>query len=231
MLVSSVPTMWRQSARDGIETVSNGYYDEFSRINKDVSKNIYIHLRRESDKTPISNKAETWSTLLDCCIPTPLFCQTINRVYTTTNVAKLRSFQYRLMHYAIILNTHLYRWKMREDNLCSFCHNIKETIDHLLLSCPKVQELWASVDLLVQTTFNQSALVLTHRAVLLNEQNTKVNSTVVLIVKQYIYRQRCQGKPINNHEIKFIIWQHENLERYVATKNNKLHLHCAKWNR
>ena len=50
-----------------------------------------------------------------------------------------------------------------------------------------------------------------------------------LITKQYIYRQRCFGKELNFRELKGVIRNVENIEKYIAEKNDKVKTHEKKW--
>ena len=63
---------------------------------------------------------------------------------------------------------------------------------------------------------------------LIDKKNHVVNF-LCLIVKQYIYRQRCLDKKLSWFECKGIISQVENIEKYIAIKNGKLNIHNRKW--
>ena len=52
-----------------------------------------------------------------------------------------------------------------------------------------------------------------------------------LILKQYIYRQRCFKKPLSFEELKMEFQRTENIEKYIAQKNDKMYRHEFKWNR
>ena len=63
-----------------------------------------------------------------------------------TNITKYRSFQYRLLHKAIVTNVHLYKWKLRSSPECEFCELFNKTLEHLFFQCEKVQNLWKEVE-------------------------------------------------------------------------------------
>ena len=56
-----------------------------------------------------------------------------------------------------------------------------------------------------------------------------VVNTLALILKQYIYRQRCLKELVNFVQYKAIVRNMRNIEKYVAMKNDKLYLHERKW--
>ena len=52
---------------------------------------------------------------------------------------------------------------------------------------------------------------------------------ICLIAKQYIYCQRCVRLDLNVQGLLRKINYIRNIEKYIAIKNNKLHVHQAKW--
>ena len=56
-----------------------------------------------------------------------------------TNHTKYRSFQFRMLHNAIILNDKLCRWKVLQENKCSFGCDEPETEMHFFVECPVSQ--------------------------------------------------------------------------------------------
>ena len=56
-------------------------------------------------------------------------------IYSHTNIAKLRSFQYRLLAHALVLNKYLYYCKIKDSSMCAFCHLATEIETHLFFDC------------------------------------------------------------------------------------------------
>ena len=59
-----------------------------------------------------------------------------------TNVAKYRSFQFRLLHRAIVANIHLIHWKIINSDLCTMCRLERETYTHLFIYCKQARKIW-----------------------------------------------------------------------------------------
>ena len=56
---------------------------------------------------------------------------------------KLRSFQYRLINFAIVTNVQLCKWKVKDSPKCTFCNDKEETYLHLFAQCQTVHNyLW-----------------------------------------------------------------------------------------
>ena len=66
-------------------------------------------------------------------------------IYRITNIAKYRSFQYRLVQRGLVTNIQMFKWGLIESNICSFCGQSEETLTHLFYYCNKVQVLWKAV--------------------------------------------------------------------------------------
>ena len=53
--------------------------------------------------------------------------------------------------------------------------------------------------------------------------------SIILLIKQYIFRNKCLGKMISIKGITREILQLHNIEKYIAAKENKLAKHYSKW--
>ena len=180
----------------------------------------------------IYNKVEKWRVEMGSDVFSyEAFIQSCNRIYVTTNVPKLRSFQFRLLHRAIITNVHLFRWKIRSNNLCSFCEIHKETYEHLFMQCQKVKSVWDFViDYMMR--YNQAECSLTFENIICNtiaKPIRNVKNLVCLLLKQFIYRQRCLGHDLSVYDFQRELTKTQHLEKYLACVNNNFTHYVRKW--
>ena len=102
---------------------------------------------------------------------------------------------------------------------------------HMFADCPVVQDLWLRVkDYIlkrfgVQVTMSKKLIIVNQIA----EQKYGAVNFICLIVKQYIYAQKCLAKPLSSHEVISRIRRVESIEKYIAIKNGKLAKHNLKW--
>ena len=197
-----------------------------------ITKLVYAHIAE--DVMVLHSKYIKWKEDLGEDITECLydFGTEHARIYKTTNMVKYRSFQYRLMQRALVTNIHLSKWKITTTDRCSFCHEEKETILHMLIFCPRVQELWERVFQYIRDRFRIQHLNTGARDIVLNRLVPGANSAVnmiCLMTKQFLYRQRCLNKPIEYNIWKPLINQVESIEKYIAVKNGKLSIHNRKW--
>ena len=110
-------------------------------------------------------------------------------------MTRYRSFQYRLMHRAILLNDRLFYYQIVQSQNCSFCHEEKETYEHLFYACPKTQQIAnICIDYIRQNKCTMINWVF-HKLITNNvtEPKSCFGNLVSLIFKQKIYSAKCQG--------------------------------------
>ena len=91
---------------------------------------------------------------------------------------------------------------------------------------------WEKVFELIKIKFGITSLRVNVLNILLNEIHeckTHVTNFICLLAKQYIYSQKCLGKELNIIDFKNRVYQIQNIEKYIATKNDKLQYHDRKW--
>ena len=87
----------------------------------------------------------TWIDLItwiNATLPQDTFSCYFQNIHKCTISTKLRDFQYRLLNQAVITNTHLFKWKIIQADLCTFCEEQPESILHLLVKCKHSQLIW-----------------------------------------------------------------------------------------
>ena len=238
-LKKAIPQEWRDffgsRPRITYSPVPPWNYDMSMMANtKSLSSRVYRYLSQ--DAIMIHNKYLKWRIELnhDFCGGLIGFRDQFPRIYSVTNVTKFRSFQYRLLQRGLVTNIQLEKWNILPSNLCSFCKEKEETVSHLLWFCPCVQPIWESVFCLLHEKYAIYNLKINVENVLINCIEARKNSIanfICLIVKQYIYSQRCLKNPLSLPQIVARIGQIENIEKYIASKNNKIHIHNEKWKR
>ena len=179
----------------------------------------------------VNSKIIAWEKDLELDITKGNFLTYCQDIYVVTNIVKLRSFQYRLLMCAVITNVHLFHWKIKETNLCSFCNKAKEMPIHLFIMCDRVQQIWIDVEEYM-LKYDDKPIRFDKNSVIFNriaENPSNIKNFICLVVKQYVYAQRCLGLIPKTLGVIRHIKNQENIEKYIAVKNNKLHKHLTKW--
>ena len=235
-LKTSIPSDWKTFFQNNHKLtympIAPHIYDRTqTEFCNSFSKRVYKYLG--GDMLEIHNKYITWRQDLGSDYNEALydFTRAHKAIYKLTNVPKFRSFQYRLLQRGLVTNIQLSKWGIKEDDLCSFCQQGRETYTHLFWECELVRKIWEQIERDIQSRY-QIPVVLNAQNVIFNtitEQEYHVANFICLIVKQYIYRQKCLQKVLSIDELKAQIEKIERMEKYIATKNNKLNKHVTKW--
>ena len=114
---------------------------EFSDIlhSEHPSQVAYHKLLHMNQEDRISKKSEKWSEELCCEVD---IVKQSQRIGCVSQVAKFSSFQYRMLHRAIVTNVQMHRWGMIDSPSCTFCHGEVESYFHLFFDCEKVRPVW-----------------------------------------------------------------------------------------
>ena len=184
----------------------------------------------------MQNKFVKWEQELNqpLCSDIFVYGQIHRDVYRLTNITKLRSFQYRLLQRALVTNIDLSKWGVIDHDTCFFCETSKETILHLLWKCEVSQGFWAKVvDYCQQRFEGGDSIRLTEANVIHNKicciSKNHVINFVCLFAKQFIYRQKCLKQQFHFPIFEQLLKCTANVEKYIASKNNRLDVHQRKW--
>ena len=179
------------------------------------------------DEDLISSKVTMFNNKFDTNIDSEELIHRITNVTNTTIGMKLHSFQYRLYMRAIITNIQLKHYKIRNDNLCSFCQEEKETIHHLFFSCKYVRSLWKEV----ASKFKIDTNKITYDNIFCNmvvDRPKDARNCIILIIKQYIYKTHCMSKQLSITQAEHCVKEYIQIEEVTAKSKNKLNMHKMK---
>ena len=152
--------------------------------------------------------------------------ESFKNIYKITNICKLQSFQYRLLHNKIFCNNILYYWKKSPSQKCENCDE-KETPLHLFVECKYTQDIWEQTqDFLEEYGFNTP---LSAKNIILNTYGIQIVDFIILVVKQLIFRCKCQKNEITWQAVVNELDLLYKIELHNAMVSNKMSKHCNKW--
>ena len=196
-----------------------------------LSRLVYKSLN--GDPSLVQNKIVKWNSNLGTNWSAQGFWSLCKDIKILSNSTKMRDFQYRFLQRGLITNIQLAEWGIVESNLCTFCNKDEESIMHLFYHCDFVQALWVKYAEYYQEIYSIAIQVNMESIVACTFCKPKkhVINTIGLILKQYIYRNRCLKKVLSFDEFQRIVVRTKNIEKYVALKNEKYAVFSRKWNR
>ena len=152
------------------------------------------------------------------------FTKICKHIYKVTKNTKLRDFQYRFMHNIIPLNDRLFKWKLKTSPLCDLCNQRKQTVKHFFWECSIAQSIWCKI----KEIFIGEELTYTEVANL-RYNDRAIIGCIILITKQYMYRQKCMDLPITLPQLYAEIKLVENMEYFGAKRKDKIDQHVKRW--
>ncbi len=146
----------------------------------------------------------------------------------------LQTFQYKILNRIIACKHNLFKWKIKESDLCVECA-LPDTIEHYFYECNISIMFWRNLERWINTVLDVH-IQLTICDVLLGIPNPGGDQVLFLINycilngKWYIYRQKLHEKivffPVFLSELKYNL----EVEKYTMTKECQLDTFLDKWN-
>jgi hypothetical protein len=144
-----------------------------------------------------------------------------------TQDIKLRNVQYKILHNIYPTMKHLHTWKIKESPNCTNCQ-CPETTEHAVWECNIAQETFQNFAR-IYAEINNKTLALDKQNVIYGMPNKDALNTLLTLIKRTLILQREDKQTLTCEDIKRIIKQQQELEKYIAKKNNKVTKHQKKW--
>ena len=230
IIISAIPKQWKNKMKT--QKITENIENKAEIFSKRANTTAHYYEHVNSNNEAIESALTKWKSRYNTDIKRDEFIILFKALYKVTNNAKLRSFQYRLLHSAVVTKQHLYRWKITSNNLCFFCEEEKETINHLLVHCKYVQPIWDCVREICNQISKTEIIVISEKAImenLINPRLEHVFNFICLVTKQFIYSNKCTQTKLTKQGLIQRIEKYKRYELYQAKRENTLRKHCKKW--
>ena len=148
-IIHAIPKKWRESISDFDGNLESLIIKDHNLIKKNQVYSITRFDSKELYKLQI---------ILNCNKPTSQnyfekYFKTSEiewkKIYViprvVTSDTKLRAFQYKIVNNILYLNKMLFRFRVTQDAMCSFCKSQEETLIHSFHNCVHTQLLWKNL--------------------------------------------------------------------------------------
>jgi len=145
---------------------------------------------------------------------------------------RTRIFQYKLLNRIIHTNKLLYKIKLLDSSLCTFCGEYEESLEHLFLHCRFSKNFRMQIVFWLND-LNITIIELKDSEIMLGYTNEIpywfFRNHILIIGKQVIYSSRLsKSKPLLSQF--FVKLKHiERIEHYIAKKRDWFSFHEKKW--
>ena len=142
---------------------------------------------------------------------------------------KFQWFQYRINQNILATNKYLFKIKILDSPLCTFCNVEEETIIHILWECEKVQEFFSEIEnwlrrYNINLYFNKLSFVLSP-----NQSKNEAFNTILLALKYYIYKTRCLKKRLTINAFHNVIIDTYHIQKHIALRRDKFDKFTTDW--
>ena len=202
-------------------------------LNNLASKEFYWHIINSNKHIPssIQKWSASYSTLTQD--PNQEWKNLFNSVFKYSRETKLQSFQFKIMHRTIACRHWLSNIRIIDSNICLFCKNDPDTIQHFFLLCENVNFVWVAYNkwwygLTKENIIDIAETNKLQQNILLgfpdHSDKTLVLNFCILLAKYYIYTikiNKCNNFFLPDYLI--LLKSKLKQEEYILKKNNKSH--------
>ena len=144
------------------------------------------------------NHRSKWSESLQTPISEEVMSEYYSLNFQCTVETRLRSFQYKILQRILTTNKFLNICKIN-DNLCYFCNNEIETLEHLFWLCPVTNNFWKEVTVVLKPYIDLNGLLCTTTVLLgiRSKENSRILNHLLNLIKNYIYLIKCVGQNLS----------------------------------
>ena len=199
-LIHSIPQPWRSALKTTnvklkTEEIKQPAMTELLQMTR-VCKGAYWKLIASTEIK--RNHISKWSQDLNTTITSEDMSEYFSINFKCTVEVKMRSFQYKILHRVLPTNKFLKLCKIAED-VCYYCNNQSETLDHLFWHCPVIAKFWKDlanslrpyIDL--QSALCKASILLGLKSV----KDDKILNHLINLTKRYIYTTKCTGSVLS----------------------------------
>ena len=226
-IVAAIPKAWKKFlkdrvAPDNLHENPKTKSDDFQSKSKCVA--LVYHKINEA-AVNLEFKFNKWNESIDNFVDFDAFCESFNNIYKITKNTKLRSFQFRLLHNALVFNVRLFKAGVVRSYKCTFCGIEKENCKHFFLECHITRHFWSRLKKFLSKAEDNSPISYESADIILNTIHPTPKhcfNFITLVAKQYLYASRCQKKNPSFLVFERKIQTLQNYENYFAKKNLRL---------
>ena len=231
-LIKAIPNRWTSILEQKVNTGHNFQhkYELISEQPVSVSKTKLIYNHLIDNPLATVDAFNNWEKVIPNFTSLEEYCKCYNDLYRISNSTKLRDFQYRLLHKKLPSNKELHRWNIKSSPQCEFCRET-DSINHLLYECEYIRKVWNEWEKYINDNYGvgievDMTTVVTNRFI---SNSKNIINGLGLILKQLIYRCKCQKVKITFAMFLSEIQVIRNIELQNARKQGKVEMHYRKW--
>ena len=135
----------------------------------------------------LDNIVSIWNKKSEYKLCTNDLSTSFNLYHANYKDTYLKYIQFRTLHKRFYTNEKLYKMGMKASALCTFCDDENDSVEHMLIECNVVRELWSEVRNWI-VEMGVPDYYLTEEKILMGElkKSVCINTVILLTIKKYI---------------------------------------------
>ena len=141
-------------------------------------------------------------------------------------------FQYKILYNILDTREYLFKLKINDSSICSFCQSNPESISHLFTQCPYVKELWKNVSIWIEKklqvgiTLNDNVKILGYHV---HDEHFWPVNFVLMISRYYIYICSKRRFNLNIFHLQEMVKRKYEEEKYVWETKSLTDFFTNRW--
>jgi hypothetical protein len=128
--------------------IPSPFYSHLLRVLKEFSVDLsqpqpskfYYTCRLQNCVSPVQTRSEVhWNRRFG---PGVIWKDVWKEIARNMNDPVLRDFDWRTVHRILPVNSRMHQWNSRLPSRCARCGAQVETLEHVLVDCPKIKDMW-----------------------------------------------------------------------------------------
>ena len=231
-IYSAIPRQWKIKMLNERQTRPyNIRSEEVQFLIKEQKPNRHFYWCLVNEKANFPEKLlEKWKISFPTITRTDLQ-QAFILPYKVTQETKIRNFQFKFLHRILPNNNLLHKMKIKDSNLCVFCKQEIDIVNHMFWDCTVTKTFISKVKQYLEHKLGQEFNLRKDELFMgiLGGQDYRLYNHIYLLLKFYIFR--CfvtECKPSDSAFINYMD-RIEETERYIAKVSQQLDKHADKW--
>ena len=199
---------------------------------KGVSR-IYSRMK-DSHTHILDNAVDIWTSKLEVDIESFCLSKSFHFHHLHYKDTYLKYIQFRTLHHRFYTNEKLYKMSIKRSDKCSFCLETIDSVEHMLIQCPIIRNLWGCVRDWIEELGMPNYNITDSKIIIGDTENALCINSIILLTKKVIYgAMKKEQKPHISHvknEVKKFYYEDkyrhyvQGKVRYFDKQNNLLNI-------
>jgi hypothetical protein len=150
-VISAIPKTWKKAIIEDPNILNYVTFEDYKvtinetrkKIIEFSTKDLYWHNIKKKSERPTSEK--TWEDTVGLNFEEEDWAKVYLHAYGLTRNTRILAFHFKLSHRILACKEKLYKWKIKDSDICDRCLVHIDGLEHHLIACPRIRPFWNSL--------------------------------------------------------------------------------------